>query len=94
MVKVYQKDKRPDAGEGTEESDCEDTPESADASSPEAQVNEEEVKGAESLPVLTLGSFARYARKSIARGLRFLTFSTAGDPCFSTCARTIYSLHP
>lgn len=93
MVKVYQKDKRPDAGEGTEDSDCEGTPDSADASSPEAQVDEEEEKGAASIPVLILGSFARYARKLIATGLRFLTFATAGDPCFSTCARTIYSLH-
>lgn len=60
VVKMYREDECPDTGDGSEDSDCESILEQVTTSSPEAQVDEKEEKEPESIPVLTLGSFARY----------------------------------
>ena len=58
VVKMYREHECPETGEGSEDSDCESVPEPAAGSSPE----ENEEKESEPLPVLTVGSFARYAQ--------------------------------
>ena len=59
VVKIYLEGECP---EGSEDSDCEGVPEPSRVSSPDAQVDEKEGKEPESLPVLAVGSFARYAQ--------------------------------
>jgi hypothetical protein len=61
VVKMYREGEFPDAGEGSDDSDCESIPEPTSTSSQEAQVCEKDEKEPESIPVLTVGSLARCA---------------------------------
>lgn len=57
---MYREEECSTVGEGTEDSDCESNPEEASGSPSEARDEGEETEPA-SFPVLTAGSFARYA---------------------------------
>ena len=93
VVEPLREDERLSADSGTEGSDCGGGPEQASESALEEDVDGKRESERESLPVLTIGSFARYARHSMLVELEVLTLSVAGDRCSSICARTRYSLH-
>jgi len=65
VVKLSREDECLDADSGTEDSDCESDPEQASESAPEEDVDGQRESERESLPVLTIGSFARYAQRSV-----------------------------
>ena len=88
VVKVCQENDRPDAQDGSEDSDHEIESEQASGSAPEERVDKAEETKPETLPVLTVGSFARYAQHTLVKGLQLLSSATAGDLCSSICART------
>ena len=60
-----------DTGEESEDSDCEGSPEQASESAPKVQDDIKEEVKPESLPLLTVGSFVRYAYRRWQA--RFLT---------------------
>ena len=88
MVKPLREDECLDADGGSGDSSCESGMEQASESTPGEQVDGKRESERESLPVLTVGSFARYAQHSTLAGLEFLTLSVAGDRCSSIYART------
>lgn len=89
---MRREDESPDLSDGFEDSDCEGGPEPAGGPVPEDQVDgKEEREGC--FPVLTMGSFARYAQHLVVARLELLTLPTVGDHYFSICIRTRYSLH-
>ena len=58
---MYKEGECSTVGEGTEDSDCESIPEETSGSPSEVRTDEGEGTEPASLPVLTVGSFARYA---------------------------------
>ena len=63
MVKLHRKDEPVDTGDPeSEDSDQENETRQASDPKPEEKTNENEETEQGSLPVLTIGSFARYAR--------------------------------
>jgi hypothetical protein len=89
MIKPLQRDEHPKP-----DSDCESGPEQANGSAPEEQVYGKGELERESVPILTVGSFARYAQHPVLVELELLNLSVAGDHCSSICVRTRYSSHP
>jgi len=65
VLKLSREDECLDADSGTEDSDYESDPEQASESAPEEDVDGQRELERESLPVLTIGSFARYAQRSV-----------------------------
>ena len=92
MVRMHPEGEGFETGEEFEDSDCESNSEQACGSAPKVQDDRKEDVKPESLPLLTVGSFARYA----CRGwwARVSDFITAGDPYSSICTRTQSNLHP
>jgi len=95
VVKPLREDEFLDADGGSGDSDYESDLEQASGSAPEEQVDGigKRKSERESLPVLTIGSFARYAQHPAFVGLELLNLLVAGDRCPSICARTRYILH-
>ena len=89
---MYREGEGFDTGEGSEDSDYENSSEEASGSGLEVQDDRKEEVKLESLPLLIVGSFARYAHRRWQ--VRVSDFMTAGDPYFSICARTPFNLHP
>ena len=94
-MKPLREDEYLDVDGGSEDSDCESSLEQAGESAPEEQVGGigKRKSERESLPVLTIGSFARYAQHPAFAELELLTLSAAGDRCSSICGRARYILH-
>jgi len=69
VVKMRREGEHPDACNDSEDSDCWSGPGQASWSTPEEQVDRKEETELESLPVLTIGSFARYARYPVVTGI-------------------------
>ena len=88
VVKMYRGDERPHTSEGTDDSDCESIPEPINASSPETQVDEKEENEPESIPVLTMGSFAAYAQ-NLRQGSCFDFFDSWRSLFFYMCTDVI-----
>jgi len=88
VVEPLREDECLDGDSGTEGSDFEDGLEQASEFALEEDVDGKRELERESLPVLTIGSFARYVQHFVLVELEVLTVSVAGDRCFSTCART------
>ena len=89
VVESLREDECLDADSGTEDSDCESGPEQVNESAPEEDLDGKRESERESLPVLAIGSFARYVQHSMLVELEVLTVSVlAGDRCFSICVRT------
>lgn len=68
VVRIHQENERSDVDDGSD-SDCEIEPDRASGSVPEAQAYKQGETKSESPPVLTIGSFARYAQHILAEGL-------------------------
>ena len=64
----HQENERSDVDDGSD-SDCEIESDRANGSVPEAQAYKQGETKSESPPVLTIGSFARYAQHILAEGL-------------------------
>ena len=92
-MKPLREDECPDADGGSGDSDYESSLGQFSESAPEDQADGKSEPEQESLPVLTIGSFARYAQPPVLVELELLTVSVAGDRCSSICTRTRYSLH-
>ena len=63
VVKMHREGESLNADEGSDDSDYESSPEQTSDSTPEAQDKEQKGTEPESLPVLTIGSFARYIHR-------------------------------
>ena len=61
VVRMHREGDGFDTGEESEDSDCESSLEQASESAPEVQDDRKEEAKPESLPLLTVGSFVRYA---------------------------------
>ena len=94
-MKPLREDEFLDADGGSEDSDCESGLEQASEPMPEKKTDGKGKSESEreSLPVLTIGSFERYAPHPVLVELELLNVLVAGDRCLSICARTRYSLH-
>ena len=79
-------------GGGSEDSDYESSSEQASGHASQVQDDKKEEVEPEPLPLLIMGSFARYACRRLQG--RVSNFITAGDPYFSICARIPFNLHP
>jgi hypothetical protein len=66
VVRINQENERSDADDGSD-SDCEIESDNASGSVEEAQADKQGETKPESPPVLTIGSFARYAQYILAR---------------------------
>ena len=87
MVKVTKEGEYPNVGDETEDGDCEIESERPDGSAPGEQGDKEEEAEPGSLPVLTIGSFARYVWHIMIVMLESLTRLTAGDHCSFICTQ-------
>jgi len=87
VVKSFREDECLDMDSEPEDSDRESHLQRAGDPVPEYQVDEKKESEQEPLPVIAIGSLARYAQHSAVAGLKFLTLSIAGDRYSSTCAR-------
>lgn len=87
MVKLHRKGECLDTGSGSDDGDCESGLEQAGESAPEEQVHREAESELESLPVLTAGSFVRYAQHTVVVEPKLLTPPVAGGLCSSTFAQ-------
>ena len=87
VVKLHRKGECFDTGNRTEDSDCESGSEQASESGPGECVNGNSGPELESLPVLTAGSFVRYAWHAVAVEQELLTLPVAGGLCSSICVR-------
>ena len=74
--------------DGLDDSDYDIRLEQASGSAPEERVGEQGETKLEPLPVLTMGSFARYTQCASVEVLGLLISATVGDPYFSIYART------
>ena len=88
MVKLIKKGEGLKTGDESDDSDYEMELEQAIGFAPEKQVDEMEETEPESLPVFTVGSYARYAQHTSGVRLELITLSAAGNPYFSTCTPT------
>ena len=85
-MKVTKEGEYPNVGDEAEDSDYEIESEQPDGSAPGEQGDEEETEPG-SLPVLTIGSVARYVRHTTIVMLEPLTRLTAGDLCSFICTQ-------
>ena len=90
VVKLHRKDEPIDASEWSEDSDWEDEMEQAGESAPEERADAREETKQEPLPVLKIGSPARYVRHAVAVGQVSLIFPGSWK-CLSfyLCTNTI-----
>jgi len=65
VVELFREDECLDTDSGTEDSDFESGPEQDNESAPEEQVDRKREPERGSLPVFTIGSFARYAQHPV-----------------------------
>ena len=72
---------------GSDGSDYDIEPEQASGSAPEERVGEEGETNSEPLPVITMGSFARYTQLTSVEVLGLLISATVGGPYFSVHGR-------
>ena len=93
-MKPLREDESLDVDGGSEDSDYENGLEQASESTPEEKSDGKGKSESEqeSLPVLTIGSFARYAQRHVLVELE-LNLLVAGDRCPTICAQTRYILH-
>lgn len=68
VVKICQENERSGVDDGSD-SDCEIESDKASGFAPEARADKQEESKPGSLPVLTVGSFSRYARHTLVEGL-------------------------
>ena len=88
MIKLIKEGEGLETGDESDDSDYEMESEQAIGSAPEKRVDEMEETEPESLPVFTVGSYARHAQHTSGVSLELITLSAAGNPYFSICTRT------
>ena len=94
VVKPHRKGKCLDTDSGSEGSDCENGLEQASEPVQDERVDRKKGSEPESLPVLTAGSFIRYAQHTAVAEQDPLTWPIAGNLCSSICARARSISHP
>ena len=89
---MHREDEGFDTDDESEDSDYENSSERAGGSAPEVRGGKKEEVKPESFPLLTKGSFARYAY--FKWHAQVSDFMTAGHRYFSICTQTPFNLRP